>query len=139
MISFHFISFSLHSPFNNTFNNPFKLNRTPKSTDICMGWKEQDHWRKDCTEIQQKKKPEWFKGKISYNSFNSNIELIDGFQNFPNKDFEFINQEKYISVKEKLKQNQKLWKNTIKENNKHSFYYYTKKETGCHFGDPRYN
>ena len=63
------------------------------------------------------KKPEWFKGKISYNSFNSNIELIDGFQNFPNKDFEFINQEKYISVKEKLKQNQKLWKNTIKENN----------------------
>ena len=69
------------------------------------------------------KKPEWFKGKISYNSFNSNIELIDGFQNFPNKDFEFINQEKYISVKEKLKQNQKLWKNTIKENNKHSFYY----------------
>lgn len=59
----------------------------------------------------------WFKGKISYNSFNSNIELIDGFQNFPNKDFEFINQEKYISVKEKLKQNQKLWKNTIKENN----------------------
>ena len=63
------------------------------------------------------KNPEWFKGKISYNSFNSNIELIDGFQNFPNKDFEFINQEKYISVKEKLKQNQKLWKNTIKENN----------------------
>ena len=52
-------------------------------------------------------------GKVSYNSFDSNIELIDGFQNLKNREFEFTNKEKYISVKGKLKQNQSFWKNTI--------------------------
>ena len=54
-------------------------------------------------------------GKVSHNSFDSNIELIVGFQNL-NREFEFTNQEKYISVKGKLKQNQSFWKNTIKAN-----------------------
>ena len=53
-------------------------------------------------------------GKVSYNSFDFNIELINGFQNVKNREFEFTNQEKYISVKGKLKQNQSFWKNTIK-------------------------
>ena len=44
-------------------------------------------------------------GKVSYNSFDSNIELIDGFQNLKNREFEFTNKEKYISVKGKLKEN----------------------------------
>ena len=56
------------------------------------------------------------KGKVSYNSFDSNIELIDGFQNLKNREFEFTNKEKYISVKGKLKQNQSFWKNAIKVN-----------------------
>ena len=53
-------------------------------------------------------------GKFSYNSFDSNIEQIDDFQNLKNREYEFINQENYISVKGKLKQNQSFWKNTIK-------------------------
>ena len=55
-------------------------------------------------------------GKVSYNSFDSNIELIDGFQNLKNREFEFTNKDKYISVKGKLKQNQSFWKNTFKAN-----------------------
>ena len=55
-------------------------------------------------------------GKVSYNSFDSNIELIHGFQSLKNRGFAFTNQEKYISVKGKLKQNQRFWKNTIKTN-----------------------
>ena len=55
-------------------------------------------------------------GKISYNSFDSNIELIDDFQNLKNREFDFTNKEKYLSVKGKLKQNQSFWKNTINAN-----------------------
>ena len=45
-------------------------------------------------------------GKVSYNSFDSNIELIDDFQNLKDRKFEFTNQENYVSVKGKFKQNQ---------------------------------
>ena len=55
-------------------------------------------------------------GEVLYNSFDSSIELTDDIQNLKNGEFEFTNQENYISVKGKLKQNQSLWKNTIKGN-----------------------
>ena len=55
-------------------------------------------------------------GKVSYNSLDSNLELLDDFQNLKNREFEFTNQENYISVKGKLKQNQSFWKNMIKAN-----------------------
>ena len=45
-------------------------------------------------------------GKVSFNSFDSNIELIDDFQNLKDRKFEFTNQENYVSVKGKFKQNQ---------------------------------
>ena len=45
-------------------------------------------------------------GKFSYNSFDSNIEQIDDFQNLKNREYEFINQENYLSAKGKLKQKQ---------------------------------
>ena len=32
-------------------------------------------------------------GKVSYNSFDSNIELVDDFQNLKNREYEFTNQE----------------------------------------------
>ena len=44
-------------------------------------------------------------GKVSYNSFDSNIEVTDDFRNLKNREFEFTNKEKYISVNGKLKQN----------------------------------
>ena len=71
-------------------------------------------------------------GKVSYNSFDSNIELIDSFQNLKNREFEFTNKEKYISVKGKLKENQSFWKNTIKAND-------TVLNIIAIFGDPRYS
>ena len=49
-------------------------------------------------------------GKVSYNFFDSNIELLDDFQNLKNRQYEFTNQENHISVKGKLKQNQNFWK-----------------------------
>ena len=49
-------------------------------------------------------------GKVSYNFFDSNIELLDDFQNLKNRQYEFTNQENHISVKRKLKQNQNFWK-----------------------------
>ena len=52
-------------------------------------------------------------GKVSYNFFDSNIELIDDFQNL-NREYEFTNQKNYIFVKEKLTRNQSFWKNTMK-------------------------
>ena len=55
-------------------------------------------------------------GKVSYNSFDSNIELVDDFQNLKNREYEFTNQENYVSVNGKLKQNGSVWKNTIKAN-----------------------
>ena len=55
-------------------------------------------------------------GKVLYNSFDSNIELVDDFQNLKDREYEFTNQENYISVKRKLKQNQGFLKNTIKAN-----------------------
>ena len=45
-------------------------------------------------------------GKVSYNSFDSNIEVVDDFQNLTNREYEFTNQEYYKSVTGKLKQNQ---------------------------------
>ena len=36
--------------------------------------------------------------KVLYDYFDSNIELIDGFQNLKNMEFEFTNQEKYVSA-----------------------------------------
>ena len=45
-------------------------------------------------------------GKVSYNFFDSNIEQIDDFQNLKNREYEFINQENYLSAKGKLKQKQ---------------------------------
>ena len=56
------------------------------------------------------------KGKVSYNPFNSNIELIDDFQNLRYRECEFTNQENYILVSTKLKQNRSFWTNTIKAN-----------------------
>ena len=44
------------------------------------------------------------------------MELIDRFKNLKNREFEFTSQEKYLSVKGKLKQNQSFWENTIKPN-----------------------
>ena len=55
-------------------------------------------------------------GKVSYNSFDSNIEVVDDFQNLTNREYEFTNQENYKSVTGKLKQNQSFWKNTIGAN-----------------------
>ena len=55
-------------------------------------------------------------GKVLYNSFDSNIELVDDFQNLKDWEYEFTNQENYTSVKRKLKQNQGFLKNTIKAN-----------------------
>ena len=49
-------------------------------------------------------------GKVSYNSFDSNIELIEYFQNLNNREFEFTNQENYILVKGKLKKSESLEK-----------------------------
>ena len=48
-------------------------------------------------------------GKFSHNSFDNNTELTDSFENLKDKEFEFTSQEKYISVKGKLKQNQSFW------------------------------
>ena len=47
---------------------------------------------------------------------DSNIELVDDFQNLKNREYEFTNQENYVSVNGKLKQNESVWKNTIKAN-----------------------
>ena len=55
-------------------------------------------------------------GEVLYNSFDSSIELTDDIQNLKNREFEFTNQENYISVKGKLKQNQSFWKNAIRAN-----------------------
>ena len=54
-------------------------------------------------------------GKFSYNSFDSNIEQIDDFQNLENRGYEFINQENYISVKVTLKQNQSFGKIRLRQ------------------------
>ena len=73
-------------------------------------------------------------GKVSYNSFDSNIEVVD-FQNLTNREYEFTNQENYKSVTGKLKQNQSFWKNTIGA----SFEYHTRRIQTAIFGDPRYS
>ena len=44
------------------------------------------------------------------------VELTDDFQNLKNREYEFTNQENYISVKGKSKQNHSFWKNTTKSN-----------------------
>ena len=62
------------------------------------------------------KKQTELKGKVSYNPFDSNIELTDDFQNLSHKEFEFTNQENYISLSGKLKQNRSFWNNTINSN-----------------------
>ena len=76
-------------------------------------------WKFDSTAKQTE-----LEGKVSYNSFNSiffrfdsiYVELTDDFQNLKNREYEFTNQENYVSVNGKLKQNESVWKNTIKAN-----------------------
>ena len=65
---------------NNPFNNPFRFTWTPKRTDTCMVCGEQGHWRKDSPKVHNKNsttKQTELEGKVSYNYFDSNIELID--------------------------------------------------------------
>ena len=45
-----------NNPFNNPFSNSFRFPRTPKSTDTCMGCREQGHWKKECLKVQQHNK-----------------------------------------------------------------------------------
>ena len=76
-------------------------------------------WKFDSTTKQTE-----LEGEVSYNSSDSiffrfdsiYIELTDDFQNLKNTEYEFTNQENYISVKGKSKQNHSFWKNTIKSN-----------------------
>ena len=49
---------------------------------------------KTVQKFNSKTKQTELEGKVSYNSFDSNIELMDGFQNLKNREFEFTNKEK---------------------------------------------
>ena len=82
-----------NNPFNKPFNNPFRFTRMPKSTNTCTGCGKQGHWRKDCSESSAAQQNTELEGKVSYNSFYSNIEITDDFQNLKNSEFELANQE----------------------------------------------
>ena len=108
------------NPFKNAFSNTFGFTRTSKSTDTCVGCREQGYRRKDNSTTKQTlrkfnstAKQTELESKVSCNSFDFNIKVIHGFQDLQIWEFKFTNLEKYIPVKGKLKQNQGFWKSMI--------------------------
>ena len=83
-----------NNPFNDSFKNAFRFTRPPKSTDTYMGCGEQYHGEKTIQNINSKTKQADLEFKVSYNSFDTNIELIHSFQNLKNREFELTNQKK---------------------------------------------
>ena len=101
---------------NNPFNNPFRFARMPKVQTPSWAAESKATGEKTVWKFSSTTKQTELKGKVSYNPFDSNIELIDDFRNLRHREYEFTNQENYIPVSTKLKQNRSFWTNTIKAN-----------------------
>ena len=70
------------------------LERPKEQIHVCVAESKATE-EKNVQKFNSKTKQTDLEGTVSYNSFDSKIKLVDGFQNPKNRKFEFKDQEKY--------------------------------------------